>query len=102
MYTKIQVIKMLRDNVPGMGLKEAKDVVDSYDLKDFETRVIRALGSTNACEELHQWARLFVAKENRPFSYDVRPPAVNSEPYGEDYCCPYCDDSKYDPSEDRY
>lgn len=66
MYTKIQVIKMLRDQVPGMGLKEAKDIVDGYEMKTFEDRVARALGE-EARIELRQWARLFVSKENRDY-----------------------------------
>jgi hypothetical protein len=96
MYTKIQVIKMLRDNVPGMGLKEAKDVVDSYDLKNFEDRVARSFGE-EARGELRSWARQFVAKENKPFSYIEAnvPDTINNEPYGEDYCCPDCNDSRY-------
>jgi hypothetical protein len=51
-----------------MGLKEAKDVVDSYDLKNFEDRVVRSFGE-EARGELQSWARQFVAKENKPFSY---------------------------------
>lgn len=66
MYTKIQVIKMLRDQVPGLGLKEAKDIVDGYEMKSFEDRVARALGE-EARIELRQWARLFVSKENRGY-----------------------------------
>lgn len=96
MYTKIQVIKMLKDNVPGMGLKEAKDVVDSYELKSFEDRVVRYLGE-DARGELQSWARLFVAKDNKRFSYvEVNvPDTVNSEPYEELYCCPDCDENHY-------
>lgn len=96
MYSKIQVIKMIR-NIPELnwGLKESKDYVDSQDLNAFEDRVIRSFGEGSR-EELHQWARLFVMKENKPFSYVPNvPDKINDEPYDEDYCCPDCDDNRY-------
>lgn len=89
MYTKIQVIKMLRDNVPSMGLKEAKDVVDSYDLKSFEDRVVRIWGE-EAREELKSWARLFVTKENAPFSY------VGANVTDPEYVGCHCDECRAD------
>lgn len=92
MYTKIQVIKMIRDNVPGMGLKEAKDVVDSYDVKDFEDKVARAMGEGTR-GELRQWARLFVAKENKPFSYV---PNVPDTYYDSEYAGCTCDECRAD------
>lgn len=106
-YTKIQVIKMLKDQIPGMGLKEAKAVVDSYELKSFEDRVVRMMGE-DARGELRSWAWLFVAKETKSFKYGGEkefkpsnygevnvPDTVNNEPYGENYCCPDCDDNSY-------
>lgn len=65
-FTKIQVIKMLRDQVPGLGLKEAKAVVDSYELKWFENRVASALGE-EARAELRSWAMVFVNSRNEAF-----------------------------------
>lgn len=62
MYTKIHVIKIIREMIPGMGLREAKAVVDDYEMKMFENRVVNTLGG-DAREELHTYARLFVAKE---------------------------------------
>lgn len=64
MYSKIQVIKMLRDQIPGISLKEAKDIVDSYEVKSFENRVVRVMGE-DARLELRNWARLFVMSEGK-------------------------------------
>lgn len=93
MYTKIQVIKMLRDNVPGMGLKEAKDVVDSYDLKSFEDKIVRIWGE-EARTELQSWARIFVAKENKPFSYVEEKGAFDDGYYEYEGC--RCNECKAD------
>lgn len=62
-FTKIQVIKILRDQIPGMGLREAKGVVDSYELKMFEDRLARAMGE-EIRQELRSWAVTFVASRN--------------------------------------
>lgn len=61
MFTKIQVIQILRQNIDGLGLKEAKDLVDAYEVRGFEDRVIRAMGE-DARNELRTWARVY-AKE---------------------------------------
>jgi hypothetical protein len=64
MFSKIQVIRILRDQIPGLGLKEAKEIVDKYQLKDFESRVAGAMGK-EAVDELHRWAWLYTSKENQ-------------------------------------
>ncbi len=61
-YTTIQVIKMLRDVIPGMTLKGAKDLVDSFEIKAFEDRVANVLGEESR-SALQNWARLFVRQE---------------------------------------
>lgn len=95
-YTKIQVIKMLRDQIPGIGLKEAKDIVDSYEVKTFEDRVARAMGE-EARIELRNWARLFVAGENRTsLPWRLSDPETNVLPeqdkFYDDYVGCSCDD----------
>lgn len=57
-FTKIQVIKILRQNIPGLGLGDAKNMVDDYEMKDFENRVARYMGE-EARGELRQWALLY-------------------------------------------
>lgn len=66
-FSKIQVIKILRDNVPGLGLKEAKDIVDGYELRRFEDRVAGAMGE-EAREELRNWALLYNVRKDRVYN----------------------------------
>lgn len=65
-FTKIQVIKILRDNIPGLGMMDAKNMVDEHELKRFENRVVQALGE-NARDELHQWALLYNLKRDKAY-----------------------------------
>jgi hypothetical protein len=87
-FTKIQVIKMIRDMNPDLGLKEAKRVVDRYELSQFEKRVTIALNSVEALNELQSYARLFVRLENEGYAEDCE---NNSRPYENSICdCTDC------------
>lgn len=81
MFSSMQVIKILRDN-SNLSLKEAKDVVDSYVLRDFEDRAVRALSAYGAGgnpdefrDEMQRWAYTYVAK-NRDAQCTVQNPCV--------------------------
>lgn len=73
-FTKIQVIKILRDQIPGLGLRDAKEIVDGYEVKSFEDRVARALVVQDrttldeARSELRQWALLYNMKREEAFN----------------------------------
>lgn len=105
-FTKIQVIKILRDNIPGLGLRDAKAIVDKVELKSFEDRVARAMGE-EARAELRTWAVMFNTSRNDAFNAEV--PVVKAyrinengvaEPYK--YSEPINSEFKYVARDDGY
>lgn len=88
--SKIQIIKLLREVKPELGLKEAKDIVDTYEVKSFEDRLARAMGE-DARNELYTWARLWAAKRGMQYPvveyrYEVQED-TNVSYICEDDCC---------------
>jgi hypothetical protein len=77
-FTKIQVIKMLRDNIPGLGLRDAKTIVDRYELKTFEDRMARVMGE-EIRQELRSWAMVYVKSRDEAFNVII--PDVNEYKY---------------------
>lgn len=79
-FNKIQVIKMLRDNDPKLGLKGAKDIVDRYELKMFEDKVARVMGE-EIRQELRSWAVVFVNSRNEAFDAVISAQEAPREDY---------------------
>lgn len=93
-FSKIEVIMVLRANIPDLGLADAKNMVDKFESRNFENRVVAALG-VEAREELYTWARLNAAYlSNQPYvdsEYDSsandwdHSDHIDSDAYGDPY-----------------
>lgn len=99
MFSKIQVIVILRDNIPGLGLKEAKAMVDKFEMKAFEDRVAGALGA-EARKELRTWAVMFNTSRNDAFNAEESEYKFKYVARDDGYCG--CEDCVNDREERGY